>query len=170
MTSERHRPAFDTDERTQLLGWFDLQRRIVALKCESLSDADAHRLVINSSPLMTVAGLLGHLRWTEHMWFQVAFAGGDPSTNPQFAEEDDLDFVADGRSLAELLQEYLDECRDSDAVIAAADLSDLGRCELFPSGHASLRWMMIHMVEETARHAGHLDLIRELLDGQRSYY
>lgn len=170
MTSERQRPPFDADERTQLLGWFALQRNIVSLKCNALSDADAHRVVIDSSPLMTVAGLLGHLRWTEHVWFQIAFAGGDPGTNPQFADEDDVDFVTDGRPLAELLGDYRDECRASDAVIAAADLSALGRCDLFPSGHASLRWMVIHMVEETARHAGHLDLIRELLDGQRSYY
>lgn len=170
MTNERKRPPFDADERTQLLGWFELQRGIVVMKCESLSDADAHRALIASSPLMTVAGLLSHLRWTEHMWFQIAFAGGDPGTNPQFGDDEDADFMAADRSLADLLREYVEECRASDAVIAAASLTDLGHCDLFPSGHASLRWMVIHMIEETARHAGHLDLLRELLDGQRGYY
>jgi hypothetical protein len=57
----RERPAFDADGRTALLGWYDLQRGIVRLKCEGLSDDEAHRSVIPTSPLMTVAGILGHL-------------------------------------------------------------------------------------------------------------
>lgn len=63
MTLERVRPPFVADERTQPVGWLDLQRALVSWKCQGLSDADAHRVVIPTSPLMTVAGIVSHLRW-----------------------------------------------------------------------------------------------------------
>lgn len=61
----RTRPAFDADERATLMGWYQLQRDVVVLKCEGLSQEDAHRQVIPTSPLMTVAGVLSHLRWVD---------------------------------------------------------------------------------------------------------
>jgi hypothetical protein len=72
--------------------------------------------------------------------------------------------------LAGLLAEYDAECARSDAAIAAHDLDAPGSTALHPVGEASLRWMVLHMLEETARHAGHLDLVREQLDGQTGYY
>ena len=69
----RRRPPFVADERTQLVGWLDLQREIVRWKCTGLSDADAHRVVMPTSPLMTVAGILSHLCSVENTWFEVAF-------------------------------------------------------------------------------------------------
>lgn len=171
MTSTRQRPPFDADERSQLLGWYQLQRDIVVLKTDGLSEDDAHRVVVPTSPLMTVAGVLSHLRWVEHTWYEVAFLGTDPGDSPAFAEEpEDLDFIrAAERPLAELIAEYRAQCARSDAIIAAGSLEDLGRFDGFPAGHASLRWIVIHMIEETARHAGQLDIIRELLDGATSY-
>lgn len=167
----RQRPPFVADERTQLLGWYSLQREIVHFKCAGLADADAHRSLIPTSPLMTVAGIVAHLRWTEHTWFEVAFRGGDPSDSPAFDEEvEDLDMMAEGRSLADLLDAYRRQCERSDEIIAAHNLDDTGRYDGFPSAGSTLRWMIIHMVEETARHVGHLDLIREMLDGERGYY
>ncbi len=167
----RQRPPFDADERTNLLGWYQLQRDVISLKCEGLSHEDAHQVVIPTSPLMTVAGIVSHLRWVEHTWFEVAFTGGDPTGSPAFSERtEDLDFMVEGRSLEELLREYRRECDHSDKVIAAAELDDLGKFDGFPAGHASLRWIITHMIEETARHAGQLDLIRELLDGETGYY
>jgi len=75
VTATRTRPDRTADERTQLLGWFDLQRGIVRLKCEGLGDVDAHRALIPSSPLMTVAGILSHLRWCEELWFREVLLG-----------------------------------------------------------------------------------------------
>jgi hypothetical protein len=142
MTLPRNRPPFVADERTQLVGWLDMQRAIVQWKCEGLSEDDAHRSVLPSSPLMTVAGLVSHLRLTEHCWFEVLFLGR-PADGPQFQEEpEDADMMVD----------------------------DVGKHPDFTSAAGSLRWMLIHMVEETGRHAGHLDIIRELLDGQKGYY
>ena len=170
MPAPRVRPPFAADERTQLVGWFDLQRAIVHYKCEGLSEEDAHRPVLPSSPLMTVAGVVSHLRWAENTWFEVLFLGR-PADGPQFKEEpEDQDMMVEGVPLARLLDEYDEQCRVSNEIVAAHSLDDVGRHPDFPSAQASLRWMLIHMLEETARHAGHLDAIRELLDGERGYF
>jgi len=170
MTPSRTRPPFVGDERTQLVGWYDMQRAIVHYKCEGLSEADAHRSVLPASPLMTVAGVVSHLRWTEHTWFEVLFLGR-PATGPQFEDgPDDADMMADGVPLAQLLEEYERQCAVSNEIIAAHSLDDVGKHPDFRSAAASLRWMVLHMIEETARHAGHLDAIRELLDGEKGYY
>jgi uncharacterized damage-inducible protein DinB len=170
MTPARQRPPFVADERTQLVGWFDLQRAIVPMKCEGLSDADAHRSVLPASPLMTVAGVVSHLRWVEHLWFEVVFLGR-PAVGPQFDDaHEDADMMVPGIPLAQLLAEYRRQCAVSNEIIAAHPLDEVGQHTDFEAAAATLRWMLIHMVEETARHAGHLDVIRELLDGQKGYY
>jgi hypothetical protein len=163
------RPPLVADERTQLLGWLDLQRRLVRFKCEGLSDADAHRSVLATSPLMTVAGLVSHLRWTEHCWFEVLFLDSPSTANPQFGDVEDADFVVDGVPLAQLLDEFDQQWARSNEIVAAASLDDVGRNPAFAPG-ASLRWMLLHMLEEVARHVGHLDTIREQLDGTKGYY
>ncbi|MGC9670526.1 DinB family protein [Planosporangium sp. 12N6] len=171
MTNSRSRPPFVADERTQLLGWFDLQREIIHYKCEGLSEADAHRSVLPASPLMTVAGIVSHLRWVEHAWFEVLFLGGSAEHNPQFAKEpEDAEMRVEGVPLARLLEEYERQCAVSNEIISAHSLDEVGKHPDFGSAAATLRWMVIHMVEETARHAGHLDTIRELLDGRKGYY
>ena len=167
----RDRPPFVADERTQLLGWLDLQRAIVPWKCEGLSDVDAHRPVLPTSPLMTLAGIVSHLRWTEHCWFDTLFLGGPPADNPQFDDSnEDADMQVDGVDIGQLLAEYEAQCLRSNEIVAAHPLDERGRAEGFGSGTATLRWMLLHMLEETARHAGHADLIRELLDGGKGYY
>ncbi|MEV1169393.1 DinB family protein [Nonomuraea sp. NPDC049784] len=171
MSLPRVRPPLVADERTQLVGWLDMQRAIVQWKCEGLSEEDAHRPVLPASPLMTVAGLVSHMRWTEHCWFEVLFLGRHQDENPQFDEAvEDADMKVDGVPLARLLDEYERQCQISNEIVAAHSLDDVGKHPDFRSGSATLRWMLIHMVEETARHAGHLDTIRELLDGAKGYY
>ncbi len=165
--SPRPRPPHVADERTQLLGWLDLQRAIVPYKCEGLSDADAARVVVPTSPLLTVAGVVRHLRWTEHLWFEVVFLGSPSDVNPAFAAEDG-DFVLDGTPLAQLLEQYAAQCARSNEIVAAASLDDVGVGDR-TADRASLRWMLQHMLEETARHLGHLDVGRELLDVQHGY-
>jgi uncharacterized damage-inducible protein DinB len=164
------RPPGVADERTQLLGWLGLQRSLLRWKCEGLSEDDAHRAVLPPSPLMTMAGLVSHLRWTEHCWFEVLFLGTPADGNPQFQEgPEDADWRVDGVSLARLLDEYDRQCARSDEIVAAHSLDDPGTHPEFGAGH-TLRWMLLHMLEETARHLGHADTMRELLDGRRGYY
>lgn len=152
------------------MGWYDLQRALVRFKCEGLSEADAYRSVVPTSPAMTVAGLVSHLRWTENTWFEVLFLGG-PADGPQFDDRvEDADMLVTDVPLEQLLADYERQCAVSNEIIAAHSLDDAGRHPDHRAGAATLRWMIIHMVEETARHVGHLDLIRELLDGRKGYY
>jgi uncharacterized damage-inducible protein DinB len=153
------------------MGWYDLQRAIIHHKCEGLSDEDARRAVLPTSPLMTMAGIVYHLRWVEHSWFEALFLNR-PSRRPGDAEgeHEDADMMPGDIPLSQLLDEYQQQCAISNEIIAAHDLGETGRNTEYKSAAASLRWMIIHMIEETARHAGHADAIRELIDGRTSYY
>ncbi|EFL26503.1 conserved hypothetical protein [Streptomyces himastatinicus ATCC 53653] len=170
MIPARVRPAYGADERTQLVGWLDMQRSIVHWKCEGLAPEDAHRAVLPGSPLMTMAGVVSHMRWVEHLWFEVVLRGG-PKEGPRFEEGvEDADMRVAGIPLDRLLAEYEQQCAVSDAIIADHALDDVAR-RMGPSEAApSLRWILFHMIEETARHAGHMDAMRELIDGGRGYY
>ena len=157
------------EERTQLIGWLDLQRALVRRKLEGLRTEDEHRAVLPDSPMMTPAGLVSHLRWTEHCWLNVIFLGESEDTNPLFDKSapDDAEWRVDDVPLTRLLEEYEAQCAQSNETSAAHSLDDVGkRSDSTPT----LRWILIHMLEETARHVGHLDTMRELLDGQKGYY
>jgi len=170
VTPPRNRPPGTADERTQLVGWLDMQRALVHYKCEGLSEDDAHRALLPTSPRTTVAGLVGHLRWVEHCWFDVLFLNRPADGNPQFGADDSADYDVGDTPLAQLLDEYARQCAASNAIAAAADLDDLGRNTRYGADGLNLRWILLHMVEEVARHVGHLDLLREQLDGARGYY
>jgi len=162
------RPPLVADERTQLIGWLDLQRRIVRRKLEGLAAEDEHRPVFPDSPLMTPAGLVSHMRWVEHLWFEVVFLGVSEDENPMYRKDvGDAEMRVDGVPLAELLDAFDAQWARSNEITAAHSLDDLA-----PDGEyqPSLRWILLHMLEETARHVGHLDTMRELLDGQKGYY
>jgi len=163
------RPPLVADERTQLIGWLDLQRVLVRRKLEGLRVEDERRAVLPDSPMMTPAGLVSHMRWTEHCWFNVIFLGESKDSNPQFDKSalDDSEWMVDGVPLARLLDEFEAQCAQSNEITAAHPLDAVGKQLDFSP---TLRWIVIHMVEETARHVGHLDTMRELLDGQRGYY
>lgn len=173
MSITHERPARNAAELDQLMGWFRLQRGIVVTKCEGLSDAQAHRSVLPTSPLMTVAGVVSHLRWAEELWFREVLLG-EAGVGRGFRPEDDgvedAEFRVDGIPLAQLLDEYAREAERSDAAIERVGLDGKGSTALHSVGDASVRWMVLHMLEETARHAGHLDVIREQLDGAKGYY
>ncbi len=120
---------------------------------------------------LDTAGLVEHLGGAEWHWFQGVVA----STEPELPG--DLDgtpydptaaFVSDEPS-AEVIGFYRDQCAHSDAVLAATPLSAAPRGKHGDSEMdepPDVRWVVLHMIEETARHAGHLDIARELIDGQ----
>jgi hypothetical protein len=165
------RPPLTADERTQLTGWLDLQRSFVRMKCEGLSEADAHRKILPTSPLMTVAGLVSHLRWVEYSWFQQNVAGVPDTGQTPWTDggHPDAEMFVDGVPLAQLLDEYDAECARSNSTIADLPLDALEQGTDVPRDPASLRYVLCHLLEETARHVGHLDILRELLDGQTGY-
>jgi hypothetical protein len=165
MTLPRNRPPGAADERTQLVGWPDLQRAVVHAKTEGLSEQDARRPLLATSPAVTPAGLVAHLRWVEHCWFEVLFLDHPVGGNPMFGTVEDASFRAGGAPLRELLDAYARQCAVSNGIVAAASLDDRGRHPHHGAVGLTLRWMLLHMVREVARHAGHLDVLREQLDG-----
>ncbi|TDP97218.1 uncharacterized protein DUF664 [Labedaea rhizosphaerae] len=160
-TTARTDPPLTGDERAQLMGFVQYFRRTIRVKTAGLSEEDAHRSVL-PSPLMTVAGLVSHLRWVEAFWFRVVL-DGQPDEAPYTDEDPDAEFKVADRTLADLLDEYDAECSRSDAIAAARQLDD--EVPFRKDRRINLRWVLLHMVEETGRHAGHLDVIREMLDG-----
>jgi uncharacterized damage-inducible protein DinB len=165
------RPPLTSDERTQLTGWLDLQRSFVRMKCEGLGEIDAHRKLLPTSPLMTVAGLVSHLRWVEYSWFTENLLGTPDTGQTPFTEggHPDAEMFVDDVPLAQLLDEYDSECARSNEILATHSLDDVEKLAPRPTGPASTRYILCHMIEETARHVGHLDILRELLDGQTTY-
>lgn len=161
---QRHQDLQPPDERTALTEKLDFQRATVHKKCEGLAEADAHRRFL-PSPLMTIAGLVSHLRWNEHSWFEVNLLGR-PNCGPWTeGGHPDAEMMVDDVPLAQLLQEYEAQCEESRRIVADTDLGALEPAPPPDSGAASLRWILLHLIEETARHNGHLDVMREFADG-----
>ncbi|MDQ3404506.1 MAG: DinB family protein [Actinomycetota bacterium] len=159
---DRPEPSLVDGEREQLNGFLDFLRATVVMKSSGLSEQDAHRSVL-ASPLMTVAGLLAHLRWVEASWFDKVL-GGREGPAPYDPELPDAEFeVAKDMTLDRLLAEYTEECARSRETVAGMALTDV--VDLRGDQRVNVRWVLLHMIEETGRHAGHLDVIREFLDG-----
>ncbi|MFC6092434.1 DinB family protein [Saccharothrix lopnurensis] len=161
--TEDHRVEvpFTGDERTLLNAFLDFLRGTIEFKCAGLSDEQARRPVLPSQ-LTTAAGVVKHLRWVENHWFRVVLSG-QPSEAPYTLEDPDADWrVEPGETISGLLADYAAECAVSREVAAGLDLDHE---VAFRGGRLPARWVLIHMIEETGRHAGHLDAVRELLDG-----
>ncbi|WP_329004321.1 DinB family protein [Kribbella sp. NBC_00709] len=170
--TEVQRPPLTADERAQLTGWLDLQRSFVRMKCQGLTEEDAHRKVLPSSPLMSMASLVAHLRWNEWSWFQLNLMGVPDTGQTPWAEgsHPDAEMFVDDVPLAQLLDEYDAECRRSNDTIAPLDLGAVEQGPYAAKGEAaSLRYILCHLIEETARHVGHMDIIREIVDGKTGY-
>jgi hypothetical protein len=163
MTGNRSEDAEDQ----ALLDFLAAQRDAVLSIVARLDEEAWHRSVVPSG--WTPAGLVEHLGGAEWHWFQGVVAGKDPEPAPG---DDDLApydptaaFVCDLPS-AEIVGFYRDQCASSDAVLAVTPLSAPPRGRHGDYQPPNVRWVVLHMIEETARHAGHLDIARELLDGQ----
>jgi uncharacterized damage-inducible protein DinB len=160
---ERTDVPYAADERAMLLSWLDWHRATVFVKTEGLAEDLAHRPLLASSPVMTIAGLVSHLYWVERGWIEHTLLGG-PDEEPWTEEDPDKDFRADGRPLSELLAAYDRQCASNNEVLKAMDLDTESVIER-RRGHVTVRWIIAHLIEETARHNGHIDILREMLDG-----
>jgi Protein of unknown function (DUF664) len=147
-----------------LTGWLDWQRDTVRLKCAGLSDEQALLRVLPSSPRMTIKTLVAHLTWAEHSWFEVGFLGL-PEAHPDPLGRPD----PPGKPLAGLLDDYDRQCARSRDIVAGHDFDTVEAWAPEGLDRVNLRWIVGHLLEETARHLGHLDAIRELTDGATSY-
>lgn len=153
------------DERSTLLTMLQHTRDTAAAKCQGLDAAGAAAAPLPGSPLMSIGGVVNHLRWVEHSWIENRFVGG-PDLGPWTDESPDQEFV-DGAALplGEVLEGYVEQARRTDALIAGLDLDDRSQAPLGSGETPTLRWVLLHLIEENARHAGHLDILRELYDG-----
>ncbi|MGI5122004.1 DinB family protein [Marinactinospora thermotolerans] len=149
-------------ERETLEAFLDFYRGAIIRKVVGVSEADARRRPLPSAT--SLAGLLAHLCLVERNWFQRVLPN-------RTAEEAGIDLdgadtvweVPESTTVAELVAEYEQTCAQSRAISVGYALDDIGTHELL--GPASLRWILIHMIGETARHAGHADILREKIDG-----
>ncbi|QKW07086.1 DinB family protein [Streptomyces sp. NA04227] len=162
-------PPPRADERTTLESWLDFHRATLALKCEGLDDVQVRLAAVPSSS-MTLLGLVQHLAEVERNWFQRVFAGQD--VPPVYGEQAEGGFaLSPVRGMDEALAVWRGEVERGREVTAGSSLEDPGDLDGRPEAAylgdqgVSLRWILVHMIEEYARHNGHADLLREALDG-----
>ena len=148
------------DERTLLCAMVDYQRAVLLRKVGGLDEDDLRRVMTPTG--LTLLGLVKHLAYVERYWFQEVFAGDDV-TFPWSDDDPDADWRPDpGETAPEIVALYLAEAERSRRIAAAAELDAVSA---HPDVAASLRWVLLHMLEELARHLGHADLMRESIDG-----
>ncbi|GLZ77255.1 hypothetical protein Afil01_20620 [Actinorhabdospora filicis] len=151
------RPAIMNEAEYPTLRYYlTYLRESVIRKTEGLTDEQAHTAGVPSGT--SLAWLLAHLSATEHNWFVWSYLGegerleASPVVDPSVP-------------LSQLVDEYRAACARSDEVVDAhPDLDAVGKRTL-RDDPPSLRWIVVHMIEETGRHAGHADILRELIDG-----
>lgn len=154
------------DERATLLEFLRYQRLTLEVKCEGLDAEQLARRSVEPST-MSLLGLLRHMADVERGWFRRRFAAQDVPKRYQTEAEPDGDFdgaVADPAVVADAWDAWRDEVAFAEAFVRGADLDRVG---VDGDGKAiSLRELLVHMVEEYARHNGHADLLRERIDGR----
>jgi hypothetical protein len=146
-----------TPEVVQLVAALDAQREAALTKLAGLNEADARRSTVGSGT--NLAGLLQHLTFVESKWFEQIVGDGKPTRGSRTMTVDPL------VSLRTLRSEYREACVASNAVIARIGDAD---APISGGGKArNLRLVILGVIEETARHVGHADIIREQIDGRR---
>jgi uncharacterized damage-inducible protein DinB len=164
MTVKRIDPPLVAQEREMLDAWLDYHRATLAVKCEGLTDDQLRAQAVPPSSL-SLLGLVRHMGEVERSWFRRVLSGeqAPPRYYSDENRDGDFDDVADA-GVAEAFGYWRDECEHARERVAAApslDVTGTGR-----EGESySLRWIMVHMIEEYARHNGHADLLRERIDG-----
>ncbi|MFE9399759.1 DinB family protein [Streptomyces flavidovirens] len=154
------------DERASLATFLDYVRDTARAKCDDVSQEDARKAPLPGSPLMTLCGLISHLHWVEYYWFQVVFLG-EEDEGPWTEEDPDREMrIALDVPLADLLSAYDAQCARYRKLVADHDLDTEARRARDNGTRVNLRWILLHLIEETARHNGHLDILRELADGR----
>ena len=152
------------DERPMLTVWLDYQRATLLWKCEGLDGTALSRRGVPPSAL-SLLGIVRHMTFVEWSWFEKVFAGlSTPQPFPTDVDRDsDFNDLHAERAVADV-ERFHEQCETSRSIVAGAEsLDTLAVASSY--GTMSLRWILIHMIEEYARHNGHADLLREQIDG-----
>jgi uncharacterized protein DUF664 len=163
MSTERSIPPSGVDELATLTGFLDFQRATLAVKCQGLSDAQLRDQAVPPSTL-SLLGLVRHLAEVEANWFRPLLAG-EPMSGI-WAPGLDVDVAFNevaAASAPEAFSRWHAECEHARQLVAAAPALEI-------SGERggqryTLRWVLVHLIEEYSRHNGHADLLRERIDG-----
>jgi uncharacterized damage-inducible protein DinB len=149
-------PRVDTGELDTALAFLGFARHCVLKKADGLTEEQLRRVLVDSGT--SILGLVQHLTDAERCWFGHHFAGN--AWSGDFSME-----VPADRAAEDVLRAYRDAIEASDQLIRAAGDPEARFAIPVDGKHHTLRWALAHMTSETARHAGHADIIREQLDG-----
>ncbi|MGH2735309.1 MAG: DinB family protein [Actinomycetota bacterium] len=150
-------------EKEVLAGFLDHYRRTLLEVCSGLPDEQLRRQMVPSGT--SLLGLVKHLAYVERGWFQESVAN-EPFDYPFPPDDTDADFrIGEDESAAEIFDLYESACRRSREALEAASLDDLVQNPDRRMDY-NVRWVVMHMIEETARHVGHADILREQIDGR----
>lgn len=162
MIDTRTVPPLTGDERTMLTNWLEWHRATLAVKCAGLTDEQL-RLRSAEPSAMSLLGLVRHMAHVERVWFRVVLDG---EALPKLWDKDrdnDADFKeVDTASVKEAFDVWQEEIERARAISAAKPLDAVGDRKGRECTH---RYILVHMIEEYARHNGHADLLRERIDG-----
>jgi len=146
-------PAGNSDERELLVSWLTYLRGAVVRNLDGLSDDDAHRR--HDGALISLVGIVNHLTHVEWRWINGGMLGEEVTrTDDEFVPGCEL-------TVETALVSYRTQAAVTDATVRSMPLTQ--SCNRHPG--TDLRWVLLHLINETARHAGHADATRELLDG-----
>ncbi len=161
--------AFGEDEESVLLGYLDYHRAVLARKASGITDEQARMAACPPSE-MTLLGVIRHMADVERHWFRWSLVGED--IDPQFSIRNEHDQSDDGdwhppaeATLDDAFAAWRAEVEVADANIAAVGLDGFGTRRTEGQPPTKLRRIVVHMIEEYARHCGHADLIRQAIDG-----
>lgn len=158
-------PPHTAAEKETLKAFLEAQRAIVLWKVQGLTKEQAMAPGVESGT--SLLGVVKHLAWVERWWF-CDFIGGQSPEYPWSDDDPDADFRIEADETVESVSQlYATAVAEADAVIDAAESLDV--TGTVRGGERSLRWVLVHMIDETARHAGQLDILREQADGTTGY-
>jgi uncharacterized damage-inducible protein DinB len=161
---ERYGAPVAGTEKAVLSGFLDHYRKTMVAICEGLDDGDLRRPIVASGT--TLLGMVKHLAYVERGWFQETIVGEKVDYPFDFDNDPDADFrVEPSETTEEIIELYQAECAKSRRILDEVSLDDLAKGK-HRSRDYNVRWIVVHMIEETARHAGHADILREQIDGK----
>src|SRR5215469_7605447 len=165
MTVERTEPPLAAKERQMLEAWLDFHRDTLALKCDGLTGGQLRQRAVPPAKL-SLLGLVRHMAEGEQQWFQMVLGGEQVPWHYYTDDNPDADFDdVDTADVAEAFETWRSACADARERVAAAPSLDVTATQDDDDREFSLRWIMVHMIEEYARHNGHADLLRQRIDG-----
>jgi hypothetical protein len=168
IAAERPHVPNSGDERLQLGAWLDFYRATLLAKCDGLNVAQLKTRPLATSPL-SLLGIVRHMTFVEQVWFETTFAGAETVDYYKTEGDRDADFNDLDSDAAETVFDLYQKVISVSSNLAAGRSLDEHAKKTRRGRDVDLRWIYLHMIEEYARHCGHADLIREMVDGATGY-